>query len=155
MLYVPQRNIAGLWPLLPSEKPQSSDIRKFEVIGTRSFAAEQAISQAIDFHNAIGAKRKEERLRYLKNYWCEKLMKHPRIKLNVSLKPEYSCALGSVSVDGIEPEVVSSRLLGEHQIHTVAIKWENISGLRVTPHVYTSTQDLDRFVEAMLKIAGT
>ncbi len=155
MLYVPQRNIAGLWPLLPSEKPQSADIRKFEVIGTRSFASEQAISQAIDFHNAIGAKRKEERLRYLKNYWCEKLMKHPRIKLNISLKPEYACALGNVSIDGIEPEAVSSKLLNEHLIHAVAIKWENISGLRVTPHVYTSTQDLDRFVEAMLKIAST
>ncbi|HKZ38507.1 MAG TPA: hypothetical protein VJ184_12695, partial [Chryseolinea sp.] len=111
--------------------------------------------QAIDFHHAIGSKRKEERLHYLKNYWCERVMKHPRIKLNVSLKPQYSCALGNFSIDGLEPEIVASRLFSEHQIHTSAIKWENISGVRVTPHVYTSTKDLDRFVEAVLKIASS
>jgi selenocysteine lyase/cysteine desulfurase len=155
MLYVKKENIAGLWPLFPNEKPQAADIRKFETLGTRSFAPEQAIGQAIDFHNAIGSKRKEERLRYLKNYWCEKLRQHSRIKLNVSLKPEYSCALGNFSVDGIEPEAVTHRLMSEHQIHTVAIKWENISGVRVTPHVYTSAKDMDRFVEAVLKIASS
>ena len=155
MLYVKKENIPSLWPLFPNDKPQSNDIRKFEALGTRSFAPEQAIGQAIDFHNAIGSKRKEERLHYLKNYWCEKVMKHPRIKLNVSLKPAYSCALGNFSIDGIEPEVVASRLFSEYQIHTSPIKWENISGVRVTPHVYTTTKDLDRFVEAVLKIAAS
>lgn len=153
MLYVRKENIATLWPLFPNDKPQGNDIRKFESLGTRSFAPEQAIGQAIDFHHAIGSKRKEQRLHYLKNYWCEKIMNHPRIKLNVSLKPEYACALGNFSIDGIEPETVASRLFSEHQIHTTAIKWENISGVRVTPHVYTTTKDLDRFVEAVLKIA--
>jgi selenocysteine lyase/cysteine desulfurase len=155
MLYVKNENIQALWPLFPPEKPQSADIRKFETLGTRSFAPEQAIGQAIDFHNAIGSKRKEERLHYLKQYWCEKIMKHPRVKLNVSLKAQFSCALGNFSIDGMEPDVVASKLFAEHQIHTVAIKWENINGVRVTPHVYTTTKDLDRFVEAVLKIASS
>lgn len=155
MLYVKKENIAGLWPLFPNDKPQSADIRKFETLGTRSFAQEQAIGQAIDFHNAIGNKRKEERLRYLKNYWCEKVKQHPRVKLNVSLRPEYACALGNFSIDGIEPETISSRMMLEHQIIVTAIKWENISGVRITPHVYTSLKDLDRFVEAVQKIAAS
>ncbi|MBL0742176.1 aminotransferase class V-fold PLP-dependent enzyme [Chryseolinea lacunae] len=155
MLYVRKENIAGLWPLFPNDKPQSGDIRKFETLGTRSFAPEQAIGQAIDFHNAIGSKRKAERLHYLKTYWAEKVTKNPRVKLNISLKPEFSCALGNFSVDGLEPETVANRLMGEFQIHTVSIKWENVSGVRVTPHVYTTTKDLDRFVEAVLKIAAS
>jgi selenocysteine lyase/cysteine desulfurase len=155
MLYVKKENIAALWPLFPNDKPQSTDIKKFETLGTRSFAPEQAIGQAIDFHQAIGSKRKEQRLHYLKNYWCEKVSKNPRVKLNVSLKPEYACAVGNFSIDGIEPETIASKLFSDHQIHTVAIKWENISGVRVTPHVYTTTKDLDRFVEAVLKIAST
>ena len=155
MLYVKKENIAGLWPLFPNDKPQSADIKKFETLGTRSFAPEQAIGQAIDFHLAIGSKRKAERLHYLKNYWCEKVVKNPRVKLNISLKPEYSCALGNFSIDGMEPETVANRLMGEFQIHTVAIKWENISGVRVTPHVYTSTKDLDRFLDAVLKLAAS
>jgi selenocysteine lyase/cysteine desulfurase len=78
-----------------------------------------------------------------------------RVKLNISLKPEYGCAVGNFSIDGIEPETIASKLFSEHQIHTVSIKWENISGVRVTPHVYTTTKDLDRFVDAVLKIAST
>jgi selenocysteine lyase/cysteine desulfurase len=155
MLYVKKENIGGLWPLFPNDKPQSTDIKKFETLGTRSFAPEQAIGQAVDFQLAIGSKRKEERLRFLKNYWAEKVKTNSRVKLNVSLKPEYSCALGNFSVDGLEPETIATRLMNEFQIHTVAIKWENISGVRVTPHVYTTTKDLDRFVEAVLKIAAS
>lgn len=155
LLYVKKENIAELWPLFPNDKPQGSDIRKFEALGTRSFAVEQAIAQAIEFHLAIGTKRKQERLHYLKNYWCEKLMKHPRITLNVSLKPEYSCALGNFAIEGIEPAALASRLMSEYQIHTSPIVWENIKGVRITPHVYTTTRDLDRFVEAALKIADS
>ena len=153
MLYVKKENIAGLWPLFPNDKPQSADIRKFETLGTRSFAPEQAIGQAIDFHNAIGSQRKAQRLHFLKNYWCEKVIKNSRVRLNISLSPQFSCALGSFSIEGMEPETVANRLMGEFQILTVGIKWENISGVRVTPHVYTTTKDLDRFVEAVLKIA--
>lgn len=155
MLYVKKENIAGLWPLFPNDKPQSADIRKFETLGTRSFAPEQAIGQAIDFHNAIGSMRKAQRLHFLKKYWSEKVVKNQRVKLNVSLDPQFSCALGNFSIDGMEPEIVANRLMSEFQIHTVAIKWENISGVRVTPHVYTTTKDLDRFVDAVLKIAAS
>ena len=155
MLYVKKENIAGLFPLFPNDKPQADNIRKFETLGTRSFAPEQAISQAIDFHNAIGSKRKEERLRYLKNYWCEAVAKNDRVKLHVSLKPEFSCALGNFSIDGVDPEALANKLMAEHQIHTVSIKWEKISGERVTPHVYTSIYDLDRFIDAVIKIASS
>jgi selenocysteine lyase/cysteine desulfurase len=155
MLYVQKDHISNLYPLFPNDKPTSNDIRKFETLGTRSFAPEQAISHAIDFHLSIGSKRKEERLRFLKNYWCEKVKTHPRVKLNISLKPEFACALGSFSIDGMEPEAVNLKLFSEHQIHAVGIKWENISGVRITPHVYTSTYDLDRLVDAILKIANS
>ncbi len=155
MLYVKKENIKSLWPLFPNDTPQSDDIRKFEALGTRSFAAEQAIGQAVDFHNAIGSKRKEERLRYLKNYWCEKVKDHSRIRLNVSLKPDYACALGNFSIEGMDASAISLKLWTDHQIHVSAIKWENINGIRVTPHVYTTTKDLDRLVDAIVKIAGS
>lgn len=155
MLYVKKSNIQSLWPIFPGDKPQADDIRKFETLGTRSFAPEQAIGHAIDFHHAIGSKRKQERLHFLKTYWCRKVIDHPRIRLNNSLKPEYSCALGNFSIDGIEPENVVTRLFNEHQILCAAVKWENISGVRITPHIYTTTKDLDRFVEAVLRIAAS
>lgn len=155
MMYIRKPLIEKTWPLFPTDKPQSADIRKFEALGTRSFAPEQAIGQAIDFHLAIGARRKQERLHYLKLYWCQALVKNPRIKLHISLKPEYSCALGTFSIDGMDINAISSKLMLEYQIHCTAIKWENVTAVRITPHVYTTTQDLDRFIEAVQKIAAS
>jgi hypothetical protein len=31
----------------------------------------------------------------------------------------------------------------------VAIQWENINGIRVTPNVYTTTRQLDQFIEGV------
>jgi selenocysteine lyase/cysteine desulfurase len=155
MAYIKKDLIEKTWPIFPTDKPQSNDIRKFEALGTRSFAPEQAIGQAIDFHNAIGGKRKQERLHYLKKYWCEAVTKNPRVKLHISLKPEYSCALGTFSIDGLDVGDISSKLMSDYQIHTVSIKWENVNAVRVTPHVYTTTKDLDRFIDAVGKIAAS
>ncbi|MFN8340821.1 MAG: aminotransferase class V-fold PLP-dependent enzyme [Cyclobacteriaceae bacterium] len=155
MMYVKKENIEKIWPLFATDKPKSGDIRKFEALGTRSFAPEQAIGQAIDFHLAIGSKRKQERLHFLKKYWCEAVTRNPRVKLHISLNPAYSCALGTFSIDGMDVGDVSSKLFSDYQIHTVGIKWENVAAVRVTPHVYTTTKDLDRFIDAVLKIAST
>jgi selenocysteine lyase/cysteine desulfurase len=155
LMYIRKPLIDKTWPIFPNDKPQSPDIRKFEALGTRSFAPEQAIGQAIDFHQAIGGKRKQERLHYLKRYWCDALVKNPRVKLHISLKPEYSCALGTFSIDGMDVGDISTKLMADYGIHTVSIKWENINTVRVTPHVYTTTKDLDRFIDAVLTIAAS
>lgn len=153
LMYIRRENIAKTWPLFPNDKPQSDDIRKFEALGTRSFAPEQAIGQAIDFHNAIGGRRKQERLHYLKKYWCEAVVQNPKVKIHISLKPEYSCALGTFSIEGQKPGDIVSTLWDKYQVHTTGIVWENVSAVRVTPHVYTTTKDLDRFIDAVAKVA--
>jgi selenocysteine lyase/cysteine desulfurase len=155
LMYIRKPLIEKTWPIFSNDKPLSPDIRKFEALGTRSFAPEQAIGQAIDFHNAIGGKRKQERLHFLKKYWCDAITKNSRVKLHISLKPEYSCALGTFSIDGIDVGDISSKLMSDYGIHTVSIKWENVNAVRVTPHVYTTTKDLDRFIDAVLKIAAS
>ncbi|MGB9702982.1 MAG: aminotransferase class V-fold PLP-dependent enzyme [Candidatus Kapaibacteriota bacterium] len=153
LLYVKKEKIKSIYPLFPNPEPLSDDIRKFEAQGTRNFAAEQAIGQAINFHQIIGSKRKEERLRFLKNYWAEKVLEFPKVKLHTSLKPEYSCGIALFSIEGKKPADVASILFDKFKIHTVSIEWENISGVRVTPNVYTRLQDLDKFINAVEYIA--
>ena len=153
MMYIPKRNISKTWPLFPNHENTSDNIRKFEGLGTRSFAPEQAIGQAVDFHNAIGSQRKEARLRHLKDYWCKAVTDIPRFKLNTSLDPNLSCAIANFSLDGWDPGKLSAELMNKYQIHTTSIKWENINGVRVTPHVYTLSKDLDRLIDAIHSIA--
>ena len=154
MLWVKKDKIAKIWPLVCNEFPKSSDIRKFETLGTRSFPIEQGIGEAINFHNAIGKKRKEERIRYLKNYWAEKVKSIPKVKLHTSLHRDYSCAICGVSVQGFSPQQLDQELFNKYKIHTVGISWENINCVRVTPHVYTKREELDKLVLAISEIAG-
>ena len=153
MLWVRKDKIAGIWPLVCNDKPLSPDIRKFESLGTRSFCIEQAIGASIQFHEAIGARRKQERIHFLKQYWAGKALQIPRVKIHTSLDPKYSCAIAGVSVDGLEPGDLANRLFADYKIHTVGIVWENIKCVRVTPHVYTRLKDLDKLVGALEKIA--
>jgi len=154
MMWIKKENIAKTWPLLCGDNPHSDDIRKFEDIGTRSFPIEQGIGEAINFHEGIGSKRKEDRIRYLKNYWASKVQQNPKVKLHTSLNPKYSCAICGVSVDGMTPAELDNALFSKYKIHTVGIVWENISCVRVTPHVYTTLPDLDKLVRAIDEIAS-
>lgn len=154
LLYVRKEKIKTIYPLFATnENPLKDDIRKFENLGTRPFFIEQAISKAIDFHEMIGSERKEKRLHYLKNYWMEKAKEIPKVKLNTSLHPKWGCAIGNIGFDGKKPNELDSFLMSKYKIHTVAITWENIVGVRITPNVYTTAKNLDVLVEGIKEFA--
>lgn len=150
MLYVKKEKIKNIYPLFAtSEHPLKDDIRKFEHLGTRPFFIEQAIGKAIEFHEMIGAERKEKRLHYLKNYWMEKVKNLPGVQLNTSLHPKWGCAIGNIHVKDRKPADLDTFLLDKFRVHVVGIEWENINGIRVTPNVYTTTKNLDTLVEGI------
>ncbi len=149
MLYVKKEKIQALYPLFAAPDPVSGDIRKFEHLGTRSFAIEQAIGQACDFHMMIGIGRKQARLQYLKNAWATEALKWDCVSIGTSLHPEYGCAIGLLRIEGIKPGDIAQTLFRKFRIHTVAIEWENISGVRITPNVYTVQYDIDRLLEGI------
>lgn len=154
MLWIKKEKIPKIWPLLCNSQPKSGDIRKFETLGTRSFAIEQGIGEAVNFHNSIGTKRKEERVRYLKNYWATKALELPGVSLSTSLKSQFSCGICGVSIDGLTPAQVEGKLMAKYKINTSPTVWENISCVRVTPHVYTTLADLDKLVNSLREIVA-
>ncbi len=153
LLYVKRDKIEKIWPLMAAESKQASDIRKFEEIGTHSAAIKLAIGEAILFHNGIGGKRKEARLRYLSRYWMNRLKDVPKIRFNTSFDPNQSCAIANVQIEGTTSEAVAKYLFSKHHIFTVAIMHEEFQGLRITPNVYTTLGELDRFCDQMELIA--
>lgn len=153
LLYIKKDKIKNVWALLSNNEPDGTDIRKFESLGTRSFASEMAIGAAVDFHDVMGNKRKEERLRFLKDYWVDQIKHLPKVSFNQPKSPSLACAIASVAIEGKKPEEISGELFNKHKIHTVAINWENIHGVRVTPNVYTSLKDLDKLASALKKMA--
>ncbi|MCA1815825.1 MAG: aminotransferase class V-fold PLP-dependent enzyme [Acidobacteria bacterium] len=153
MLYVRRDKIAKVWPLMAAESKQAGDIRKFEEIGTHPAANKLAIGEAILFHRGIGAARKEARLRYLSRYWMNRLKVLPKVYFNTSFDERQSCAIANVGVEGVEPGALGSHLMGAHKIFTTPIVHEEFKGLRITPNVYTTLPELDRFCAVMETVA--
>jgi len=150
-LYVKKEKISKIWPLFPYVDPLSSDIRKFEAIGTHQNAIELGIDEAIAFHNGIGSKRKEARFRYLKDYWAKKLSELPNVGFRVQLDPKNSCGLTNFYIEGIEPARLTTLLFQKHRIVVTPITHEEVPGIRVTPSLYTRLEELDIFVETVKK----
>jgi selenocysteine lyase/cysteine desulfurase len=154
MMYVRKEKIKNIYPLFAtSDNPLKDDIRKFENLGTRPFFIEQAISKALEFHEMIGNERKEKRLHYLKNYWMEKVKNIPKVKINTSFHPKWGCAIGNVGIEGRKPGELDNFLFDKYKIHVVGIEWENIHGVRITPNVYTTINNLDVLVEGITQFA--
>ena len=153
LLYIRREKIANVWPLFAAEDKQKGDIRKFEEIGTHSAAPKLAIGEAILFHQGIGGKRKEARLRYLSRYWMDKLKDIPKVRFNTSFDPNQMCAIANVQIEGLDQGKIGSYLFGKHHIFTTPIVHEEFTGLRITPNLYTTLPELDRFCELMTEIA--
>jgi selenocysteine lyase/cysteine desulfurase len=153
LLYVKRNKIERIWPLMAAESKQATDIRKFEEIGTHSAAPKLAIGEAMLFHNGIGGKRKEARLRYLSRYWMNKLKNVPKVRFNTSFDPTQSCAIANVQIEGIDSIKIGSYLFDNHRIFTTPIIHEEFQGIRITPNVYTTLSELDRFCNVLEMIA--
>src|SRR5688572_1610111 len=153
-LYVRRENIEGLWSLTPAGATRAADIRKFEEIGTHPAANHNAIAEALSFHEGIGIARKSERLRYLRNRWAARLQKTGRFRIHTPMDPAQSCAIGTVQVLGVETGKAVSQLWEKWRIIATPINHAEYTGIRVTPNVYTTLEEIDTFGEAMEKISA-
>src|SRR5688500_9589767 len=153
MLYVKKDKIPKVWHVMAAEDKQETDNHKYEEIGTHSAAMRLAIGEAILFHNAIGGKRKEARLRYLSRYWMNNLKAVPKVGFNTSFDPKQSCAIANFKIEGVDPVKLGSYLMSKHKIFTTPIVHEEFTGIRITPNVYTTLWELDRFVNVVADVA--
>ena len=151
-LYVRKEKIAKLWPMMAAAKERDTNIRKFEEIGTHPQANFNAVSVAITFHRGIGADRKIARLRYLRDQWAKALLaESPRVKVLTELGPDKAGAICMFGVEGIDPAKLGGWLLNNYKIVNTPIVHPEFNGIRITPSIYTTIDELDTFVGAVTK----
>jgi selenocysteine lyase/cysteine desulfurase len=156
ILYVKKDKVAKLWPIYAEAGVADDDIRKLNHTGTHPAHTDLAIENAIAFHTMIGAERKEARLRYLQNYWTKQVRGLPNVVMNTPTDAARSCAIANIGVKGKTAREIHQTLLDRHRIWTVAIANQaaGVNGVRVTPHLFTTTAELDRLVSAIKSIAA-
>ena len=154
LLYVKKGKVDGIWPLLAEDERDPQDIHSLNHLGTHPVHTDLAINNAIDYHNAIGGARKEERLRYLQSYWTSKVRDIPGVIVNTPKDPSRHCGIGNVGIEGMKPHDFAKKLLDEYKIYTVAIDGANVFGCRISPNIYTTPAELDVLVKACKELAS-
>lgn len=132
---------------------------RFEWIGTSPEYVGPAVLPALALHRSLGAARKAARLRYLNRQWRSRIAAAlPNARFYTLDDEAMSCGLCTVELPGVDPEPLQQRLLAQHRILVQAMTGDErtpgISGIRVSPNVYTSPAELDRFVEAFVREAA-
>ena len=154
LLYVNDKHIDRLWPIFAEDYREPGDISRLNHTGTHPVYHDLTIENAIDYHTMIGGARKESRLRYLQEYWTSQVREHPNIIVNTPKESFRACGIANVGLKNMKPSVMATRLLEDHKIFTVAIDDANVQGCRITPNVFTLTEELDVFVNALKTLAS-
>jgi selenocysteine lyase/cysteine desulfurase len=152
ILYVQKDKIGKIWPLLASGEKKQDDISRLNHVGTHPSHTDLAIADALDFYHMIGIERKEARLRFLQNYWTSKVRDLPHVIINTPSDPARACGIANAGIKGMKPSDLAEKLFKNYNIYTAAINGAGVHGCRVTPNVYTSTEELDVLVKAFTEI---
>lgn len=154
-LWMKKSKIPSIWPLMGDTDFPDTDIRKFEHQGTRPIQSLMTLATAIALHQKIGTNLKMQRLKYLMRSWCEKVADHPKVHVNTPWNREdANSAIANVAIDGYTPNELAEALLKKHNIFTVAIDHPAVKGVRVTPHIFTPVEDVEKFATAILDLAS-
>jgi selenocysteine lyase/cysteine desulfurase len=157
ILYVKKEKIKALWPVFADMSYADDDIRKLNHTGTNPVHTALTITNAIDFANKIGIERKEARLRFLQQYWTKTVRNLPNIIVNTPEENQRACGIANVGITNMKPAEMAKTLLEKYKIWTVAIDnpAAKVQGCRITPNVYTTTNELDQFIKALKEMAKT
>ena len=153
LLYVKPEHIPKIWPLLADEEQDPSKIKRLSHTGTHQVATDITIVDALEYLSWMGIERKEKRLRFLKEYWQNALKNQENILINTPFERHRSCGIGNVGLKNISPSKMAQLLYEKYGIFTVAIDYANVHGCRITPNVFTTTSELDVFIDAVKSLS--
>ena len=153
LLYVNKNKTHKIWPLLANGNTNKSDIKRLNHIGTHPVHTDLAISNSIDYLKWIGMERKEKRMRFLQRYWSDKLRNVNNVIVNTPIDIDRSCGIGNVGLRNMSPSKMEDLLFEKYKIFTVAIDYANVKGCRISPNIFTTTKELDSFVDAVKELS--
>lgn len=141
----------------PGEAMGNESVQNRVHIATSDFASFLAVPDALAFHFTVGAENKAERLRYLRRRWVSVADNLPNIEVLGAQDQDCASGMGGFRIKGqVTKEQVSAlqqRLENEFGVFTVVRK-DLASGcnIRVTPQVFTTTDEIDTFANALIAV---
>jgi len=151
VLYVKGERISHLWPSIVTAgwSDHLKGARKFEVFGQRDDPRIAALEPAIDFVCMIGSGNVEARVRLLASTLKEKLAAIPSVQMKTNMQSELSGGVVKCKLKGIETKTAYDALWDKFRIAIAPTLSGDSEGLRFSPHIYNSHQDLEQAVNAV------
>ncbi len=152
-LWMRPEHVAKIWPMVPPP-PDVTGMRRFEWIGTAPAYLLPAALPSLALHRSLGAARKAARLRYLTSHLRKRItVALPDARFYTVAESAMSIGITTIELPDVDSDGLQKRLRERHHILTQSMAGNHrapeISGLRITPNVYTTPAELDRLVAAL------
>jgi isopenicillin-N epimerase len=117
--------------------------------GFHSFEHRWALTQAFEFHRAIGKARIAERIHALNSLAKAAMAKMPKVRVHTPISPELSAGIIAFEVAGLTPDQLVARLHQQGIIASVTPGFYVPSLARIAPSLLTLEDDVERTVRAI------
>lgn len=151
ILYVRQERIPQLWPSIITAgwAEDLQGARRFEVFGQRDDPRIVALDAAVDFLQMIGIDNVEARVRTLASHAKAELAKLPDVQIKTNREPELSAGVVKFRLSKVPTRRAYDTLWEKNRIALAMTASGDSEGLRLSPHIYNSLEEIDRAVAAV------
>jgi selenocysteine lyase/cysteine desulfurase len=156
VLYVKRERIPEVWPSIVTAgwSDRLAGARKLEVFGQRDNPRLVALEAAFDFLTLIGMPNVEARMRALAQRAIRGLAELAGVKMKTSLDPRLSAGVVKFELRNLGVKPAYDLLYSRHKMAIASTAEGDASGLRISPHIYNTMEEVDRAIAAVKEIAG-
>ncbi|MBI1786935.1 MAG: aminotransferase class V-fold PLP-dependent enzyme [Acidobacteria bacterium] len=156
VLYVRKDRIPQIWPAIVTAgwAEDLKGARKLEVFGQRDDPRVAALEAAVDFLQMVGIGNVESRVRALAAQAKAGLMKLAAVDLKTNPQPELSGGVVKFRLKNVPTRRAYDTLWEKHRLAIAMTPGGDSEGLRFSPHVYNSMEEIDRAVGAVRELLG-
>ncbi|MFQ5630152.1 MAG: aminotransferase class V-fold PLP-dependent enzyme [bacterium] len=156
ILFVRKERGKDLWPIQVGvgwEQAKERGAWKFSTLGQREDARVCAMKTAIDFHNSIGKNNVEKRVRQIAATLKSKIGKRiSGTKFHTPLKPEQSGGVVVFALPRVDARKAFQTLYEKHNIGCAPMRGD-FTGIRLSPHIYNTMEEVERVVATLEELA--
>jgi selenocysteine lyase/cysteine desulfurase len=150
VLFVNARVHDRIWPASYSAYPGAVGIsRRMEAFGQRDEATMIAFAEALAFQERIGRQAIQQRAAALANQFAEGVVKLPGFKLFTAQDPTRRGAVVTFSPGTLDRAKLVAALYARDRIGVVTGGGAGRAGIRVSPHIYNTAEEIDRLLKAL------
>ncbi|MBM3760108.1 MAG: aminotransferase class V-fold PLP-dependent enzyme [Acidobacteria bacterium] len=155
VLYVASYRQKEVWPSIVSvgySEDGKGGARFLEAYGQRDDARLVALDATFEFLTMIGMASVEARIRQLTTHLMNELAKNPKVQLRTNRKEELYCGVVKADLPSVaDLRAFDAKLYSDHGMAFSVTPSGPIRGIRISPHVYNSIEQMNAVAEAFRK----